>query len=418
MSSLMVLSIEKKKDILENLKVNRSKKFNKELIKIDGLVQKYSFLKEYERKLQDLKYEFIQKLNEISIEDVDWERHEKKGAEIEKKYNEKLLEIKYEINSLLHQYNSLKKLYNEYRKIFDKLKEEIEKDEKVKKLISNLNMFELLKNPVNATAITEQINQIKYEIKNLENIMEKANILSAYDLDKLSEREFKKSNKLEEVLENIKIFSKNEYERIKGLNVNEDFKLTEAKVIYQRLFYTKLYKEEIDTILEELPNDLAKKFEKLKQKEIIYKSEYEKLMNEYYNQKSSLVSIDKITKAFEEMGYSFEEVAFDKKGYIDTDNPEYKIAYRIENNKLILAFTRFVDKKVKINEYEREKDRKMAKKWCNDFEKISKLLEKEGIKFKKEMIEEPEKVDIRYEKHEEVKKESNIKGKYYKKSNS
>jgi len=397
MSSLMLLSIEEKEDILKNLKIKRSKKFNKELIKIDEIVQKYSFLKKYEKKLKDLKEEFFQKLNEIGIEDVDWERHERKGAEIEKKYNEKLLDIKYEINSLLHQFNSLKKVYNEYKKIFDKLKEEIEKDEKLKNLLSHLKEFELLENSANVAAIIEQTQQFKEEIKKLEKVRKKADVLSVYDLEGFSGRDFKKTDKLEEVLENIKIFSKNEYERIKRLNIDEDLKLKEAKVIYQRLFYTKLYKEEIDTILEELPKDLAKKFKKLKQKEIIYKNEYEKLMDEYYNQKSSSVSIDKITKAFEEMGYSFEEVVFDEKGYIDTDNTEYKIAYRIENGKLTLAFTRFIDKEVKINEYEREKDRKMAKKWCSDFEKISKLLEKEGIKLKKEMVKEPEKVDIRYE---------------------
>lgn len=42
----------------------------------------------------------------------------------------------------------------------------------------------------------------------------------------------------------------------------------------------------------------------------------------------------------------------------------------------------------------------MAKKWCSDFKKISELLKANGIELKKDMIKEPEKVDIRYERVE------------------
>ena len=69
----------------------------------------------------------------------------------------------------------------------------------------------------------------------------------------------------------------------------------------------------------------------------------------------------------------------------------------MESGKLSLAFTRFVDGYVKINEYEREKDRHMTKKRCSDFEKIAELLAKDGVMLKKEMVKEPEDIEIRYE---------------------
>lgn len=93
--------------------------------------------------------------------------------------------------------------------------------------------------------------------------------------------------------------------------------------------------------------------------------------------------MEKITKSFEQLGYSFEEIVLYEKGYIDTQNKKYKIAYRVENGKLSLAFTRFVDSEVKINKYEREKDKQMAKKWCSNFKKITELLAKDGVALKK-----------------------------------
>jgi len=111
---------------------------------------------------------------------------------------------------------------------------------------------------------------------------------------------------------------------------------------------------------------------------------------------------------FEEVGYKFEEVVLNEKGYIDTDKEEYKIAYRIEDDKLSFAFTRFTNKDDKINEYERVKDKQIAKKWCSDFEKITKLLEKNWISLNKDFIKEPDEVEIRYEVVDKVGKSQKI----------
>jgi len=394
MSSLMLLSIKEKKDILKNLVSKRSRKFNKEYEKLLETINANN-LKTYKKRLQNLKEEFRKELNTININDVNWEVHERKGAEIEKKFNQKLLNIKYEINSLLNSLNELKKIYENYEKSYDELIRILD-NEKLKNLTLELKKIELP-----TISNMNQIHQIKTEItkelEKIEKIKIKAKVVSEYNFSNFKEKKLKLSNELEEALGKVKSLSEKEYKRIKNLDIDENLKLKEAKVIYQRLVYSNIYKEEIETLLEDMPEYLKEKFEKLKQKEIIYKNEYEKLLDEYYNQENEEISVDKIVEAFEEMGYKFENVVLNEKGYINTDKEEYKIAYRIENNKFSLAFTRFIDETTQINEYEKEKDKREAKKWCDNFEKIIKLLEKEGIYLDKEMVKEPEEIEIRYE---------------------
>lgn len=406
MSSLILLSIEEKKDILNKLFYRRSKKFNKEHSKILRIIEQYSFLKGYKERLNDLKSEFQAKLQSVNTSDVDWEVHEKKGAEIEKEFNDKLLNIKYEINTILDSYNDLKELYNKYEKVYDELKN-LKDSKKYKDLISEIKKMDFLCLE-NIQQIKSTKQKIEEELEKLQEIQKRYEVLSAYDFNNFTQKRFVMENEFDTIMKKIEKLSQKEYKRIKNLETDKKLKLKEAKVIYQRLVYSKIFKDEIDAILKDLPTNLYEEFEKLKQQEIIDKKTYEKLMNEYYNQKSEDISVDKIVDAFEKLGYRFEDVVLNEKGYIDTDKNEYKLAYRIENGKLALAFTRFVDKDTKINEYEREKDRKMAKKWCSDFEKIAKLLESEGIKLNKEIIKEPDEIDVQYEI---VEKTQNIKSK-------
>jgi hypothetical protein len=399
MSSLMLLSVREKKDILKNLVSKRSKKFNKEYAKVLKIVQENDFLKNYKEKLESLKDDFKSELNSIDTHDVDWETHERKGAEIEKRFNKKLLNIKYEINSILNSFNDLKKVYEEYERIYENLIKELDKNDIYKNLKSEIKKKDFSK-IANISQIAKEKEQIKKELEKIEEVKKSCKIISSYDFNNSKEKNFIPINELETTLGKIKSLNQKEYERIKNLEINDKLKLKEAKVIYQRLVYTQIFKEEINDILDDTPEYLSKKFEKLIHKDIIYKDEYEKLLDEYYNQESDEVPVDKIVDAFEELGYKFEDVVLDEKGYIDTDEKEYKLAYRMENGNFSLAFTRFVDENTTINEYEKEKDKQKAKKWCSDFKKISKLLEKQGIELKKEAIKEPEEVEIRYEKIE------------------
>lgn len=402
MSSFMMLSIKEKQNILDQLIFKRSKKFNKEYVKLMNIIKENHLHKSYEEKLHNLKEEFKKELKTITINDVDWERHERKGADIEKKFNRKLLDIKYEINSLLNALNDLKKLYSQYEEIYKKLVKKIKNNDKYKNLMSEIKKLEF-KQVKSLSEVNTMKNNIQEELHKLEDINQRLKIISTYDLGKFKEKLFTVNNELDSVLEKLRNLNEKEYKRIKDLNTDEELKLKEAKVIYQKLMYTQIFKEEIDTILNDLPPYLQKKFSALKEKEIIEKKEYEKLLDEYYNQKSNEVSFDKIVNTFEKLGYRFEEVVLNKKGYINTDKEEYKLAYRIENGKLNLAFTRIIDENTKINEYEKEKDKQMAKKWCSDFEKISELLKSQGIDLKKEFVKEPDEIDIRYE----IKKKSN-----------
>ena len=390
----MILSISEQKAILKKTITRRSKKINKEYSKLLKLIEKNPALKRYEKILKDLKDELKKELNSITTHDVAWEVHESKGAEIEKKFNKKLLDLKYKINSFL--FNELKRMYEKYEKIYERLIKDLN-NEKLKNLALEIDKLTL---PAvsNISQIEQTKNNIKKELEKIEEIKKRAKIASSYDFRNYQEKKIKVVfNELDEVLKKIKSLSEKEYKRIKSLETDEKLKLKESKVIYQRLLYSKLYKDEIETILEDVPEYLKEKFEALKQKEIIYKDEYEKLLDEYYTQEDKEISVDKVVEAFEEIGYKFEEVVLNEKGYINTDKEEYKIAYRIQNNKLTLAFTRFIDENTKINEYEREKDKQLAKKWCEDFEKITELLKKKGIHLEKEMVKEPDEVEIRYE---------------------
>lgn len=405
MSALMRLSISEQKEILRRLVVKRSKKFNKEYSKVLRTIEENDILKNYEKKVKDLKEEFQRELNSITTDDVGWERHESKGAEIERKFNKKLLDIKYEINSILDLDNEIKKLNNKYKKDYEKYEKQfnqlnsaLEKDDKYKNLKIEKVEF---KNLSKINDIKQANETLKQELEKIEDIQKKYNIVSNYDFSNYEAKKLVIHNELDEALEKIKSLSEKEYQRIKNLQTDEKLKIKEAKVIYQRLLHSKIYQDEIETILEDMPEYLKEKFKTLKQKEIIYKNEYEKLLDEYYNQESDEVSIDKIVDAFEEMGYKFEEVVLNQKGYIDTDKEDYKIAYRIDDGKLSLAFTRLVEEEP--NEYEREKDKKEAKKWCSNFNKITELLDKQGIHLEKEMVKEPEEVEIRYEKVESKK---------------
>ena len=400
----MLLSIEEKKDILKDLIKRRSKKFNKEYEKLLEVIYQNDILKNYETQVKNIKEEFQKELKSINTHDVDWESHERKGAEIEKKFNKELLDLKYEINSFLDGFNNLKKMYGKYKVIYNSLMKTLDKDEKFKNL--KIDKIELPKIS-NINEINQIKENLKQELNNIEEIKNKYKIVSYYDLDSFEEKKFVISNEFVEFVEKIKVLSPKQYKRIKSLDTDKKLKLKEAKIIYQRLIYSKIYKEEINNILDEAPEYLKEKFELLKQKEIIYKDEYENLLDEYYNQESKSVSIDKIVKVFEDAGYKFEEVGLNEKGYINTDNEEYKIAYRIENNKLSLAFTRFVDKDTQVNEYERVKDKQMSKKWCGDFETIIKNLKKQGINLNKEMIKEPDEIEIRYEVVESKKSNQN-----------
>lgn len=411
MSALMSLSIEEKKDILKNLVIKRSKKFNKEYSKLLKIIENNYFLKNYEKKLKDLKDEFKRELNSINTHDVDWEVHESKGAEIERKFNKKLLDIKYKINTLLDSFNELKNLYKEYEKIYKEMMNILENNEKYKNLISEINKFEMPKvSDINEINKAKEI--LKQELKKIEEIKKRCQIISSYKFN-FKEKKFAFVNELDDILEKIKLLSQKEYQRIKSLETDEKLKIKEAKVIYQRLVYSQIYKDEIEAILDDVPTYLREKFENLKQKEILYKDEYEKLLDEYYNQESKNISVDKIVKAFENAGYKFEDVVLNEKGYIDTDKKEYKIAYKIENNKFSLAFTRFIDKDTQINEYEKEKDKQMAKKWCGDFDKIAENLKKQGINLNKEIVKEPDEIEIRYEVVESKISNQNYKLEHY-----
>ena len=102
------------------------------------------------------------------------------------------------------------------------------------------------------------------------------------------------------------------------------------------------------------------------------------------------------------LGYTFEEeIQEDKLQHITTQDKEYKIALRVVNGKISLAFTKLIPKGHTPSQYEKAKDTQKAKKWCSDFDKIKQELAKNGLSVSEELRVEPEVQEIRYEEVDE-----------------
>jgi len=69
--------------------------------------------------------------------------------------------------------------------------------------------------------------------------------------------------------------------------------------------------------------------------------------------------------------------------------------------------------KEEIEKLQKEKDKQMAKKWCGDFDKIAENLKKQGINLNKEMVKEPNEIEIRYEVVESKISNQNYKLEHY-----
>jgi len=332
MSALMRLSVTEKNKILKNLKHDKLRKFNKELQKLQKIINEYPVLEKYNKELEQLKQDYINKLNTITTHEVDYERHNQVANTIESTYNQKLFSLK-------------------------------------SKILSNRDKY--------------------LEVISNYNIVDNTKYIEDFFQDETKE--------YEAILNIIKKMDSEEYNRIKNLDNDFELKFKEAKVIYQKLNNSKLIKDEIETRLEEFDDELYKKAQNMLKKKFIDKKEYMALLDDYYMSQQNLEH-QKIQSSFEQLGYTFEEDIKDNQlQYISTKDDEYKIAIRVNNGKVTLAFTRLIPKGATLSEYDKAKDVEMAHKWCSDVDKVKALMQSNGMEMDEDIRVEPTFDNIRYE---------------------
>ena len=209
------------------------------------------------------------------------------------------------------------------------------------------------------------------------------------------------SSELKLMLGLVKNIDEEEYERINSLSNTIDLKLKESKVIYLKLLNTRLIKEELEDKFDDLNSEEKEIAKTLLEQKMIDKKRYRDFMHEHYmNQQSE--EFKRIQESFESLGYTFEEEIKDNSlQYIDTPDSEYKIAVRVADGKLTLAFTRLVLKGTDLTQYEKAKDMEKANQWCGDFDKIKAVMETNGMVVDEEMRVEPTVENIRYEEVDE-----------------
>jgi hypothetical protein len=338
MSSMMRLDIKEKTKILKDLKHRKIQHFNKEIQKLFTIIEEHHFLDAYKEELEALKKGFIEKLNTITMNDLDYERHDYIANQAESEYIQKLFDLKSRILS---------------------------KKEKYLAIIAN------------------------YEIKDTTKYIE--------DFIQDEKKEF------ELMLDMLKRIDEEEHSRIMALDNALELKLKEAKVTYLKLLNTRLIKEDLQSMIDTLGPDEQEQVAELLQQRYIDKKTFQTFMHTHYmNQQSE--EFKRIQESFESLGYTFEEDIKDNTlQYISTNDHEYKIAIRVVDGKVSLAFTRLVPKGTTLSEYEKAKDIEKANQWCSDFDKVKAVMQANGLAVDEEMRVEPTTVEnIRYEEVDEL----------------
>lgn len=245
----------------------------------------------------------------------------------------------------------------------------------------------------------EEIDKLQLEIKSYLNLIKSLDETVYYKLEPLERQALTLSDKeqLEVIREKLKV---------------------EYKLFRKKYTLTKVFKEDIKSMLAKTDiEELIEDGRKLLNKKYINSEEFLAFYEEYVSltskQKKKKEVVEKLKKSFEELGYKFREedrpnIKLVKGDIVYLDTPlgdEYKLAVKLEGHKLITRFTRLVqDEKelASLSEYEKIKDVEKAKDWCDDFNKLLKVMEKNGVEMEPKLIVEPSFDKIYYEIAEEV----------------
>jgi hypothetical protein len=338
MSLMMLLSIEKKEAILANLKQNKLQSFEQEARKLRTMIAEYPFLQDHGEALNKAGKDLRAKLDEITINDIDYEWHNQIANRAEAEAMERLFDLKSRLT-----------------------------EEKERHLILSRYRFD---------------DELQY--------------IDEFLQDQDEEQE------LGLLLERIGQIDEEEYRRIQALDNRPDLRLKEAKVAYLKLMESRLIKEELEDRMESFTSEERKEARKILEKHIVDKNTYRRFMRAHYlNQKTG--ELQDIQESFEALGYTFdEEIREDALQYISTGEREYKVAIRVANGKISLAFVRFIPRGKTLGQYEKAKDLEKAQKWCKDFDRIKALMQNRGLSIDELGRTEPTLENIRYEEIDEA----------------
>jgi len=244
MSAMMSLSVTQKKKIRKDLINSKMLKFSDELMKILAVIAEYPFLKDFENDLQELKKSYKAKLEEISINDIDYEQHKYIANITESEYMQKLFELKSKIFIQKDRYLSVISKYEiskNIKRIEEYFKDENNELEIFIELVRKIDMKEAdrissLKHPIefkikeakvtylklfNTTLIKDEIQSNMNEFDYMEK--EKVKIfLSQKMIDKKSYREFMHKHYLNQQNQELHTIQKS-FETL-GYSFDEDIK--------------------------------------------------------------------------------------------------------------------------------------------------------------------------------------------------
>lgn len=180
--------------------------------------------------------------------------------------------------------------------------------------------------------------------------------------------------------------------RIEEANTLEESELIleELKIKYIKLKKEKIesdiYREELIKIANQIDDEeVRKQIEKITNKKIINKQQFEQALNFYTKNKykSQELMKDNFVEILKSFGYPM--LIQDKFGivYFDTNfGKEYKIRLKFDGENITFQFVRLIDgEESQLSEYERQVDMRKAKEFCTNLDSFIDLLEKKyGIK--------------------------------------
>jgi predicted metal-dependent hydrolase len=287
----------------------------------------------------------------------------------------------------------------------------------------------------------KSLKKIYYELPSFAKDKEEiSNILLREELIKKNKKQeitLEKQAKIDEKdeIENIKKEAKEYYEKLKKisdaeaerlkflyeelLKSDDKFRinliLEEIKYIYARkkkqFVESETLKEMISKYLsEDIPQSLKEEIKAFLEREIVSEEEYKHLnsriirhlMEKEERKSVSKEDIDKLSRFLSEslrkLGYQIvndEAIERLKKGEVmEINTPfgeDYVVRIRLnEKGTLAFKFVRYVEDENNLSMYEKEKDKAIAKQWCNNQKEIIEFLRNNGIALELKNIMEPE----------------------------
>ncbi len=414
----------------EILNIKREEKLGREVVTLIhiSLLEKVKKREEELKERYNISFNFFQELKRVSNREIKFFNPKRETIEL-KNFRTKVNQALFELNSLERE--ELKSMQKRIERIKNlKLPtHKLLKDDllEIKEGIEEINKTLFFREKIDI------VNRIFYKIeeyqKNYQIIKREEELreyINSKNFENLKEERVVIKSKREKLLEEIRVFK----EKIKNYNINynrfenlEDENSEKLKLILSniKLDYGKikrdfintiLYKENLKSLLSLILDDkLKEEIEALLSKEIIKREEFNTISNKIGNsillqqQKSKL--INSIKNSLIDLGYELfsenqEIVEKLERGeiiYLNSDKKEYKIMLKMKNNLLSSRFVRVVGsekEKESISTYQKERDREEAKKWCKTYDKLVKLLEKEGIILNEKIRIEPMEQEISY----------------------